>query len=77
MTTKVNTNPLSNKFKPQSKIRVFTIPSTTPVHKCNTKPLRASPGYKIADCELSNSYLLTHKIFSSTFFYNLVNSVEL
>ena len=33
MTTKVNTNPLSNKFKPQSKIRVFTIPSTTPVHK--------------------------------------------
>ena len=24
-----------------------------------TKPLRASPSYKIADCELSNSYLLT------------------
>ena len=33
------------------------------------KPLRASPSYKIADCELSNSYLLTHKIFSSNRFF--------
>ena len=37
-----------------------------------------SPSYKIADCELSNSYLLTHKIFSSNrLFYNLVKRVEL
>ena len=26
------------------------------------KPLRASPSYKIADCELSNFYLLTHTV---------------
>ena len=39
---------------------------------------RASPSYKIADCELSNSYLLTRKIFSSNRqSYNLVNSVGL
>ena len=42
------------------------------------KPRRASPSYKIADCELSNSYLLTRKIFSSNRqSYNLVNSVGL
>ena len=35
----------------------------------NGKPLRASPSYKIADCELSNSYLLTHKLFSSNSFF--------
>ena len=42
------------------------------------KPQRASPSYKIADCELSNSYLLTRKIFSSNrFSYNLVKRVGL
>ena len=35
---------------------------------CN-KAQRYSPSYKIADCELSNSYLLTHKIFSSNRFF--------
>ena len=34
-----------------------------------TKAPGASPSYKIADCELSNSYLLTHKIFSSNRFF--------
>ena len=36
----------------------------------SSKPQRASPSYKIADCELSNSYLLTHKIFSNDRFFN-------
>ena len=35
------------------------------IHLLTHKPRRASPSYKIADCELSNSYILTRKIFSS------------
>ena len=37
--------------------------------RVNSKAPRASPSNKIADCELSNSYLLTHKIFSSNRFF--------
>ena len=36
----------------------------------SNKAQRASTSYKIADCEISNSYLFTHKIFSSNRFFN-------
>ena len=54
----LNGTPSNLQLKPQAEITWIT-----------AKAQRYSPSYKIADCELSNSYLLTHKIFSSNRFF--------
>ena len=59
---------------------ISTVDNSWAQFGCNSQFIKApsvSPSYRIADYELSNSYLLTHKIFSSyRIFYNLVKRVE-